>query len=221
MKHKVLENRNLGNAFCLRVERNNLQFRSGQHVEMNIIDSEYKRPYSIYSGENDDYLEFLIKEIQGGDTSPQMKKLKPGDEVEINYLDGSFIIEKEDLNRKFYFICTGTGIAPFHSFIRTYPNLDYVIVHGTKTPGERYDQTHYKNYISCLSQHTQDLCDCEICKCTYGRVTDYFKFENVDNNALFYLCGLGKMIYEMDHLLICKGVPSNFILWEIYHAERI
>lgn len=221
MRHKVLENRDLGNAFCVRVERNNLQFKAGQHVEMNVIGSEYKRPYSIYSGENDNYLEFLIKEIKGGDTSPFMRKLKPGDEVEIDNLDGSFIIEEKDLKRKFYFICTGTGIAPYHSFIRTYPDLDYEVIHGTKTPYERYDQTDYKNYISCLSQLSQDQCDCVKCDCIYGRVTDYIKFENVNNEGLFYLCGLGKMIYEMDHLLICKGVPSNYILWEIYHAERI
>jgi len=118
-------------------------------------------------------------------------------------------------------ICTGTGIAPFHSFIKTYPNLNYKIVHGVKTPYERYNQKDYKNYISCLSQLSQEYCECVQCDCIYGRVTDYFKYKDVNNNALFYLCGLGKMIYEMDNMLVCKGVPSNYIHWEVYHAERI
>jgi ferredoxin-NADP reductase len=221
MKHKILENRNLGNAFSLKIERNDIKFKAGQHVELNSIGSPFKRPYSIYSGEKDDYLEFLIKEIINGDTSPVLKELKSGDFVEISEIDGAFTIEEKDLNKKFYFICTGTGIAPFRSFIKTYPNLNYTLVHGVKTPYERYDQKEYKSYISCLSQLSQEYCECLKCDCIYGRVTDYFKFKDVETDALFYLCGLGQMIYDMDYMLICKGVPSNYVLWEVYHAERI
>src|ERR1035437_10497890 len=120
MLHKVLENRDLGNAFVLRVERNGVAFVAGQHINLSLWRSPYKRPYSIYSGEEDPYLEFLIKEILSGDTSPFLRKLKPGDFVELDEPEGKFTIDEKDLNKRIYLVGTGTGIAPFRSFIKTY-----------------------------------------------------------------------------------------------------
>jgi len=39
------------------------------------------REYSIYSGEKDDYLEVLIKEVDNGDLSKRFKNCKPGDKL--------------------------------------------------------------------------------------------------------------------------------------------
>jgi ferredoxin--NADP+ reductase/benzoate/toluate 1,2-dioxygenase reductase subunit len=218
MKHKVLENTNLGNAFRLTLERNNLQFKTGQHIDLNMINSPYKRLYSIYSGEHESYIQFLIKEIDGGDTSPLLKNLKSGEYVELGKPEGYFTIDTTDLIKKFYFVCTGTGIAPFHSFIKTYqsPLLNYFLIHGTKTKRERYDSEDYGMYIHYTSQDHEDE---DIC--SHGHVTDYFIKKDVDQDALYYLCGLGKMIYDMDILLGEKGVPVENIFWEVYHAERI
>jgi len=214
MLHKILENRDLGNAFCLQVERNDIKFKSGQHVNLKMPDSAFKRPYSIYSGEEDPYLEFLIKEIPGGDTSPYLRKLKIGDIVELDEPEGKFTIDDSDLNKKIFLVGTGTGIAPFRSFIRTYPNLNYFLIHGVKTLSECYDHDDYEIYMPYISR--EDVS-------TYkGRVTNYFAYANrVYEDALYYLCGLGQMIYDVDKLLMEYGVPSRNIFWEVYHAERI
>jgi len=216
MKHKVIINKNLGNAFILTVERNGIEFKAGQHVELSIVGSPYKRPYSIYSGEKEDFLEFLIKEIPNGDTSPMLRKLLPRDYIELGNPEGNFTVEQEDLNKEFFLICTGTGIAPFHSFVKTYHNLNYLIVHGISTKQDKYEENTYEmfRYVPCISKDPM---------VTFNkRVTDFMQgYKKANINALYYLCGKGQMIYDVDKLLTENGVPSKNILWEVYHAERI
>ena len=60
------------------MERNNLQFQTGQFIMLKNLNSSAKREYSVYSGEKDDYLEVLVREIEGGKVSGRLKKLKPG-----------------------------------------------------------------------------------------------------------------------------------------------
>ena len=76
------------------------------------------REYSTYSGEHEEHLDFLIKEVEGGLVSVQLKSLKPGDGVEIHGFYGNFRIKSPDDGRSYCFVATGTGIAPF-PFVRT------------------------------------------------------------------------------------------------------
>ena len=121
MLHKVLEIRNLSTtAYALRLERKGLSFKAGQCFNLGLKNSGVNREYSIYSGENDDYLEFLIKEVKEGTVSPSLRKVTLGEEINLHGPYGSFVIDPIKVEQvQFCFICTGTGIAPFHSFIRS------------------------------------------------------------------------------------------------------
>ena len=78
-KHKVILIRNLTDStFVIRLERMNFQFQTGQFVILKIPGLAEKREYSVYSGENDDFLEVLVREVAGGKVSGKLKKLKPG-----------------------------------------------------------------------------------------------------------------------------------------------
>jgi len=99
------------------MERNDLQFQTGQFVMLKNLNSSSKREYSVYSGENDDYLEVLVREVEGGKVSGRLKKLKPGTEIEVEGPFGFFKFNPEKYaSQKFLFVATGTGISPFHSF---------------------------------------------------------------------------------------------------------
>ena len=76
-KHKVILIRNLTDStFVIRLELLDFQFQTGQFVILKIPGSAEKREYSVYSGENDDFLEVLVREIEEGKVSGRLKKLK-------------------------------------------------------------------------------------------------------------------------------------------------
>jgi len=211
-KHKVILIRNLTDStFVIRLERMNFQFQTGQFVILKIPGSLEKREYSVYSGENDDFLEVLVREIEGGKVSGRLKKLKPGTEIEVEGPFGFFKFNPEKfVSKKFLFVATGTGISPFHSFVRTFVELDYQLVHGVRLKEEAYEHADYEQekVTLCLSgDETGDF---------YGRVTDYLFTQKIDRETNCFLCGNSEMIYEVFDILTGKGIPVSNIYSEVY-----
>ncbi len=199
-------------AYVLRFERNGIPFRAGQHILLGKKDDLQAREYSVYSAEQDDFFEVLIKEVRDGMVSKQLKKLKPGDPVNFENPVGYFILKDEDIaSRKFLFIASGTGIAPFHSFVRSYPGLDYYLLHGVRFAAEAYENNHYdkKRLVRCTSR--DDKGDFR------GRVTDYLRTHSIaDTNTLCYFCGNCEMIHEAYDIMLKQGVPSENLFAEVY-----
>lgn len=210
--HKIIEIRFLTeSAFVLRFDRRDMQFKPGQHIIVGLEGELNQREYSVYSGENDDYLEILVREVPDGDVSKQLKSRKTGDLLQVNGPFGSFGIEKFDLfSRKHIFIATGTGISPFHSMVKSYPGIDFKLIHGVRYANEAYERDQYdpNRYILCTSKEGQGT--------QKGRVTRFLSSFPVKPDMLFYLCGNNNMIYEVSHILEDKGVPAEKILTEIY-----
>jgi NAD(P)H-flavin reductase len=189
----------------------NFQFQTGQFVILKIPGSSEKREYSVYSGENNDFLEVLVREIEGGKVSGRLKKLKPGTEIEVEGPFGFFKFNPEKFDsKKFLFVATGTGISPFHSFVRTFPKLDYQLIHGVRLKEEAYEHVGYQKekVMLCLSgEETGDF---------YGRVTDFLFTQKIDRETNCFLCGNSEMIYEVFDILTGKGIPVSNIYSEVY-----
>lgn len=198
-------------AFVLTFTRGTLQFRAGQHIIAGLHGDLDQREYSVYSGEKDDLMEILVKEVTNGNISLKLGKCRPGDKLQIDGPFGNFGIEPFDLHkRKHIFIATGTGISPFHSFIRSYPGIDYKLIHGVGYSIEAYESDQYdrERYVLCTSKEKSDG--------RKGRLTGYLSEMKTDSNMLFYLCGNGSMIYEAYHIIRNKGVPDDRIFTETY-----
>lgn len=211
-KLQIKEIRNLTEStYVLRFERSGIPFRAGQHILLGTDGNVQAREYSIYSGEEDDHFEVLIKEVQEGMVSKKLHNLKPGDSVIFENPVGYFILRDEDIaSRKFLFIASGTGIAPFHSFVKTYKNLDYKLLHGVRYSTEAYEKGDYNpdRLVVCTSRDRGGN--------FHGRVTDYLKSAELDNNVLVYLCGNCEMIHDAYDILLQKGIPSENLHAEVY-----
>jgi ferredoxin--NADP+ reductase/benzoate/toluate 1,2-dioxygenase reductase subunit len=197
-------------SYILRFGRNNIQFRAGQHIGLGFKDYPYMRDYSIYSGETDNFIEVLIKEVQDGDLSIKFKQCSVGDQLRYDGPFGSFVLNQPISEKKHVFVATGTGIAPFHSFVKSYPGLNYKILHGVKYSEEAYDKDHYDSdrYVLCTSKDSKGHFK--------GRVSDFFRKNAVNKDDLFYLCGNGGMVYEVYDILQEKGVSIDQIFLEVY-----
>jgi ferredoxin/flavodoxin---NADP+ reductase len=210
--HEIREIRSLTDkTFVLRFDRGNMQFRAGQHIIVGLEGELDQREYSVYSGENDDYLEILVREVVNGNISLKLGKLQPGQMVQVNGPFGAFGIEPFDrYSGKLIFIGSGTGISPFHSFVRSYPGMDYTLIHGVRYRNEAYEKDDYDplKYILCTSKEVSDG--------RKGRVTRFLPGFRVNPEMRFYLCGNGSMIYEAYHILRDKGVADDNIIKELY-----
>lgn len=227
---KVLKVRHLTNStFVLRVERKGFEFTPGQCVNLGLPKEAINREYSTYSGKDERYLEFLIKTIKDGALSPKLSVLKSGDEITIDGAYGLFTIaDPEDTKNKYLFIGTGTGVAPFHSFARSYPKLNYTVLHGMSYQNEMYDAKDYsrERYIACVSREKDSSTRVEgspsglgMTRGTnvfYGRVTDYLGNYPVDPKTICYLCGNSEMINEAYDILRAQGVGGTNIITEVF-----
>jgi len=207
---KVLDVTNKShNTLCLKVERPNIPIISGQCFNVGIPGMDINREYSMYSDAGAEYLEFLIRVIDGGLVSSSLQKLKVGDCVELDGPYGEFCLPLQRLDTKFVFIGSGTGIAPFHSFIKTYPHLDYTVIHGIRYASEAYDFLDYKkgSYVACVSRNEGE---------PSIRVTDYLMANPVPLDAFVYLCGNRNMIIDSVQILLDQGVSGNQIISEVF-----
>ena len=198
-------------TFVIRFNRDNLQFKAGQFLAIGTKDSMQQREYSIYSGDEDDYLEILVREITNGNVSQLLKQCEVGQSLMVTGPLGLMMLNDEDINTKrFVFIASGTGIAPFHSFVTSYPTINYNIIHGVRFINEAYDKADYDplRYFVCTSRENSGN--------YYGRVTGFLKDYLVEPDMLFYLCGNSSMIYEVYDILKQKGVPIENIKTEVY-----
>src|SRR5664279_1936974 len=132
---KILEIRNLTEStYVLRLEKSDFEFKAGQYLVLNVPGENKAREYSIYSPEAASYIDLLIKEVDKGEISKELKYLKVGTKVEITGPFGFFVLRDNEpaKNNHFTFIATGTGIAPFHSIILSNPGLNYLMIHGVR-----------------------------------------------------------------------------------------
>ena len=209
---RVISNRRLSaNTFCLRTERPDVAIRAGQCFSVGTRDLGINREYSMYSAADDGFIDFLIRELADGIVSPRLGACEPGDIVEIGGPYGDFCLpEKEISAHNYVFIATGTGIAPFHSFVKSFPNLQYTLFHGVRYENEMYDRDDYisDGYKSAISSPTNGK---------HGsRITETLDKTDTDVNAIYYLCGNRLMITDAISILRKKGVPGGSIFTETF-----
>lgn len=198
-------------AFVIQLPKSRFKFEAGQHISLSIAEDYQSREYSIYSAEEADHLEVLVKEVEGGYFSPRLKHLKKGDMVEVHGPFGRFALDSERRDsHQHVFIASGTGIAPFHSMVKSNPELNYRVIHGVRTADEAYEREGYDSgrYFLCTSRdEAGDY---------HGRLTGYLREAEFDKNSSFYLCGNSDMIFDAMEILKEKGFDRNDVNVEVY-----
>lgn len=197
-------------TYILRLARNGFKFIPGQCVNIGLVGSAINREYSTYSGIKDKNLEFLIRKVIGGTVSLGLCKLTPGAQVTLDGAYGKFIIKNPHKRAKYMYIGSGTGIAPFHSFVKSYPKIDYSLLHGIRYDFEQYDRHDYGKgrYIACVSRGKGGDFS--------GRVTDYLKKIQLAATTFYYLCGNRSMINDVYDILRERGVNGSQIFTEVF-----
>jgi len=210
---KILGINNLTEStYVIRLEKNDFEFKAGQYLVLN-VPGEYKsREYSIYSPEDAPYIDLLIKEVDKGEISKELKYLKIGTKVKITGPFGFFTLREngQTENKHFTFVATGTGIAPFHSIILSNPDLDFEMIHGVRYGYEAYNSSDYTedHYTICTSrEHGENY---------FGRVTHYLKEKGIKKDSIYYICGNSGMVKDVTEYLGIKGIDTENIRTEVF-----
>ena len=210
--YRVLQVRHLDErTFVLRFERREIRFEPGQYLSLGVRGTLAMRDYSIYSGMDDDYLEVLLREVPGGLVSGALARCRPGDELSLEGPYGLFVTTPaERAAARYLFVGTGTGISPFHCLAKSFPGMDYLLLHGVRSEREpfEYEAFDSRRLVRCTSRSTGgDYA---------GRVTDWLRARPVEPARLSYLCGNSDMIYEVFSILKDQGVRREQVRAEIY-----
>lgn len=196
-------------GFELTMERDGLDFSSGQLITIHGRDPLSDRSYTISSGERDAFIQVLFRLMPVGRLTPELVARQRGDVVEFSGPFGEFIIR--DPARPIIFIATGTGVAPCRSYLHSHPHLNLTLVHGVRNAEDLFYREEFARipYHPCMSGPTGDG--------FRGRVTDFCVTRAFPPDAHYYLCGANEMFYDMRDLLAQRGVRSDSIFTEAYY----
>jgi ferredoxin--NADP+ reductase len=220
--HHVLHVREVSpSAFVIRFSKEGLFHRPGQWVNLGLPRTKDQREYSLYSSPGDDFLEVLVKEIPEGTVSRALHRCRPGDALEVDGPHGSFtLVEGRRTSARYLFVATGTGVSPFHCFVRANPGMDYLLLHGVRGADELYDSGSFApdRFVPCISrgQDAKSAGARSAGGVYSGRVTSWLAEQPLDASRYCYLCGNSDMIYEAYAILRKRGVPLARIFAEVY-----
>lgn len=216
--HKVIKVINYGSAnFILRVERNNIKFNPGQFFSIGVPGVPVNREYSVSSGVNENYLDFLIREINDGVLSSKLKNLKKGDHIKILGPYGEFYLKEFKINKKYNFFASGSGLSPFLSIINSFKNLNYNIFHGIRLFEDIYTEVELKNYNVFISKPIGGE-NYKSIKIYNGRITNNFNVikNYICSDDIFFICGNSLMINDVYDYLEKNDIKNSNIYSELF-----
>lgn len=209
-------------------ELTSFEFIPGQFVTLDLPIHEKSnkrwRSYSIASwpdGTNVFEL-VIVLDIRGAGTNYIFDEVTIGTELTFRGAQGVFVL-KEPLDKDLFFICTGTGIAPFRSMvhhirINKIPHKNITLIFGCRTKDTLLYYQEMKelaasvesfNYIPVLSRESWEG--------RSGYVHEAYEELCRDKKpANFLLCGWRGMIDEAKTRIVGMGYDAKDIHVEIY-----
>ncbi len=186
-----------------------------------------QRPYSIASATGQlQQFEFYISQVKSGQLTPRLFNLAPGDRIFVSKrIVGVFTLADTPENQDIVMIATGTGLAPYISFLRSYlvsrPESDMAVIQGA---AKQWDLGYYSE-LSFLEDTFSNF----IYLPTLTKADDTWNGyklwieQLLENNILkdeagikidpdkthFFLCGNPKMVANVSEWLIRKGYTKH------------
>jgi ferredoxin--NADP+ reductase len=208
---RVLSRREIApQVHVLGLERH-AEFKPGQVVAVTRSPDLPPRLYSIASGVSEPALEILFDRKPGGELTPWLAGLEPGDAVWISTPFGEFIGEADPA----WWIAAGTGIAPFVSMLRSGLAPGKTLLHGARSPAGFHFQD---EFAAALGDHYIRCCSGGTGPGLYnGRLTVWLAGQPaLPDNVRFMLCGSSEMVVAVRERLLEKRVAYDNVSAEIY-----
>jgi len=210
-------------------ETENFNFKPGQFITFDLPISEQKnkrwRSYSIASRpDGGNIVELAIVHLDNGIGSAYIfNEIKEGSELTVRGPQGVFTLP-ENFDKDYYFICTGTGVAPFRSMLRyiyhnNIPTKKLHLIFGTRTQKDILYESEMKELATKLPQFSYHVALSREDKAGYRKGYLHGIYELLANPSVpahFMLCGWRPMVDEAKKRLKDMGFGSKDIKEELY-----
>lgn len=189
------------------------------------------RSYSIASSpDGTNVFELLIVLLEGGaGTTYMFNEVTVGTELSIRGPQGVFTLP-DIIDMDLYFICTGTGIAPFRSMLGTIKQVqvkhkDIYLIFGTRTQQDLLYRDEMQSlekdipgfrFIPTLSREKWEGCSGYVHSIYENLVLEKKGEGNELPPASFYLCGWKNMIDEARQRILALGYDKKKVHFELY-----
>lgn len=231
---KITEIRNLSpsvKSFKMQIlHTSEFHYKAGQFVMVSFPEINHSFPYRSYSlasASDGSSFELCVVLKPTGHATPVLFEKKVGDILQVTNPLGSFCMPDEETIKKssFYFICTGTGIAPFRAMLQAMVQQNIVPLKLTLYFGARKEEDilyreemekmasilEWFNYVPVLSQSNWEGAK--------GYVHPHY-LKEIDNKILsdtyFYICGWSEMVKETKNNLKAIGYSRKQIKFELF-----
>lgn len=192
------------------------------------------RHYSLSDSPSGDHYRVTIKREAGQDSNPDgivsniMHSLKAGDTVSAAFPAGSFVLP-EKIPENVVLIAGGVGITPNLAMLNqltsrpaeSWPKITWV--HGVRSAPEHVFRSHVaklaeKSGGKLVQQAYYSNGDegANTGRITVEKIKDTLPL--ADKDAVYYICGPGNFMTDIERDLIAAGVPKNKINIEAFHA---
>jgi CDP-4-dehydro-6-deoxyglucose reductase len=219
-------------------ELETFDFKAGQFVTLDLPIHEQKnkrwRSYSIASWpDGTNVFELLIVLLEGGAGSTYLfNEVKVASELSVRGPQGVFTLP-ENIEKDLFFICTGTGIAPFRSMLNyirlnDISHKDLYLIYGCRTRKDLLYYHEMKALENSLSNfHFMPTLSRENWDGPTGYVHNLYEEICKKNNqaceiiedlkpASFYLCGWKFMIDDARKKIADLGYDRTSVHFELY-----
>ncbi len=186
-----------------------------------------KRPYSIASASNETRdFEFYISQVKSGQLTPRLFNLTLGRRMWVDdEILGIFTLDKTPKDCNIVMIATGTGLAPYISFLRSHindhPEINLAVIHGAGFPWDlgyyselQFISNTFKNFFYYPTLLRADN--------SWTGLRGYIE-EHLESGLLqkdagipidpekthFYLCGNPKMVESVSSFLYKKKYTKH------------
>lgn len=203
-------------------------FQPGQYLTLDLPISDNPedrhRSYSIASPpDGSNQFELLIgRHDEGAGTHYLFYDTQPGTAIPFQGPLGRFTLPAT-LDHDLILVCTGTGIAPFHSMIghiyrSGMPHQQVHLVFGTRT---RQDLFYHEQWMTLQVSHPDFHYHPVLSRETWeghsGYVHDVYPALLADRpDAIIFLCGWKEMITQARERMLAMGIPPASIHQELY-----
>jgi ferredoxin--NADP+ reductase len=196
-------------------------------VENHPEDFLIKRPYSIASANHDtNNFEFYISQVKSGHLTPRLFNLTTGRRMWVgDRILGVFNLNETPQDCNIVMIATGTGLAPYISFLRSHMrdnhNTKMAVFHGAAYPWDlgynselQFIDSSFENFKyfptllkgdeswtglrGYIEKHLED-----------GILESQAGIEIDPEKTHFYLCGNPKMVESVSGFLMNKGYARH------------
>ncbi len=203
-------------------------FKPGQFVTLDLPIHEQRnkrwRSYSIASmPDGGNIIELLIVYVEGGAASNYIfNNVVVGSEFTLRGPQGNFVLP-EAIEKTLYLICTGTGIAPFHSMLQyiNYHNIPHNQIHLIFGCRNRKDLLYDEPMRELEKMMPEFTYHPTLSREDWEGYKGYVHaiYEDLAQNhgpAMFMLCGWRAMIDEARERIVAMGYDKKDIHLELY-----